>query len=123
MPPVAQDPVRRVPFTVPAGTSTSSAGVDLLGHVIVAVITPSAFTSTTVSFDQWVVTDPAANPNDGTWVPVYDSDGSEVAITVAANRVTLVSPSTFPYAAKVRVRTGSAEAAERTLVLVTRALG
>lgn len=116
-----QDPVRRVAFTVASGAAVST-DHNLLGHVVHAVITPAAFTSTTIAFDQWVVPDPAA-PNTGRWVPVYDSDGNEVSITVAADRFTVIPPSTLPYAAQTRLRTGSNEAADRTVTLVTRQLG
>lgn len=115
MPPIAQDPIRRVSFTVANG-ATASTKADLMGHVPVGVITPAALTSTTLAFDQWddVV---------GDWVPVYDDTGTEVSITIAASRYTVIPPSTVPYVGKTRLRVGSAEAAERTLVLVTRALG
>lgn len=116
-----QDPTRKVPFAVANGATTSDAH-NLLGHVIHAVITPEAFTSTTIKFDQWVVPDPDA-PNTGIWVPVYDSDGAELSITVAADRFIIISPSALPYAARTRLRTGSAEGADRVIQVVTRALG
>ena len=116
-----QDPVRRVPFTVASGAAVST-DQNLLGHVVLGVVTPEAFTSTTVAFDQWVVPDPDY-PNVGRWVPVYDATGDEVSITVAADRFTVVPPSTLPYAAQTRLRTGSAEGADRTVLLVTRQLG
>lgn len=116
-----QDPVRLVPFAVANGASTSD-DHNLLGHVIVGVFTPAALTSTTIAFDQRFVPDPAA-PNTGTWVPVYDSDGNEVSITVAAGRFTAINPTALPFAGQTRIRTGSAEGAARTIQLVTRQLG
>lgn len=116
-----QDPVRRVAFTVANGAAVSD-DHNLLGHVVHGVITPAAFTSTTIGFDQWVVPDPDY-PHVGRWVPVYDADGNEVSITVAADRFTVIPPSTLPYAAQTRIRTGSTEGADRRVVLVTRQLG
>ena len=121
MPPISKDPVRRVPFAIASGQTTSDKQ-DLMGHVIVGIITPSTLTSTAITFEQFV---PNADYPEaaGTWVPVHDSDGTEVSITVAADRFTAVNPTAVPYAGMTRIVAGSAEGADRVIHLVTRALG
>ncbi len=96
-----------------ATSATTSAAVSLIGVTILGVITPSALTGTSLTFQ---VSSSAA----GTYVPLYDSAGTQVSVTVAASRGYYLDPAIFAGWRYVKLVSGSSEAADRTFTLFVR---
>jgi hypothetical protein len=92
-----------------------SDAVDLLGFTLCAVETPAAFTGTAITFE-------VSNDN-STFVPVHKEDGNAYSITVAASRATIVDIQKFRGFRYLKIKSGSAEAAARTVVLHYASLG
>lgn len=97
--------------TIASGQQTSGA-VDLSGCVLVGLDMPSAFTGTTVTFT-------VSSSQSGTYKTLY-KDGANVSVTVTASRQVVLQPADFAGVRFLKVVSGSAEAAERTITLVTR---
>ena len=98
-------------ITVAAAGTTSNV-VDARASTLFALLMPAALTSTTATF---VV----SNASGGTFVPLYDVTGQPVSIPVAASRgLDLpVELAPWPY---WKIVLGSAEAAERSIILVAK---
>jgi hypothetical protein len=97
-----------------ANGETTSAVVCLRDHAMVGLITPAALTSTAITFT-------ASTTEGGTFVPVYDSDGSVVSLAVAQARAIGLSGAEADALAPfvwIKVVCGSAEADDRVLTLV-----
>lgn len=99
--------------TIPNGAATPTVGVDIKDHEVVAVRTPVALTSTTMSFT-------AATTLNGTYLPVYKEDGTPYSVTVAATRSTKIDPAALRGLRFIKPVMGANEAAQRALELVTR---
>ena len=99
--------------TTIAATSTTSAAIDLGGASIAAIIFPAAFTGTTITF---TVCDTAS----GTFVPLYDSSGSIVTVSVTVSAAVGFLITDFAAFRYVKIVSGSAEASERTLKIIPR---
>lgn len=98
--------------TIASGGTTSDV-IPVQDYVITGVIIPAAITSTTLTFT-------ACATKDGTFMPVYDSDGNQVSLAVAASRAIGLSGAEADALAPfqwIRVVMGSAELAARTLSL------
>lgn len=95
--------------TIASGQTVSGA-VSLGGASLVGIITPAALTGTTLTFQ--------ASADGTTYVPVYTTAGVAASVTVAASRYTAVPPTTIPGAPYLKVVSGSAEGADRTITLV-----
>ncbi len=92
-----------------AAAGTTSAAVNIAPLTLVGITFPAAFTGTTVTF---TVCDTA----DGTFVPLYNSAGA-VSFTIAQARHYALDPVNFRGIQFLKVVSGSAEGAERTLIL------
>lgn len=100
-------------LTIANGGTTSEA-VQLREYVMVGLLLPATLTSTAITFT-------ASNLEGGTYVDVYDSDGNQVSLIVAASRAIGLSGAEADALAPfewIKVVCGSAEGAERTIVLV-----
>lgn len=105
---------RTIPVTVTiANGATVSGAADLAGATVLAVRTPAALTGTAMTFQ---VSDDGV-----TYVPLYN-DGTLYSITVATSRGIPVNKALFEPWDYVKAVSGSAEGADRSIVLVTRAL-
>lgn len=94
-----------------ASGQTTSGEIDLKGGAMVGIITPSALTSTTMTFT-------ASDKEGGTFVPVYDSEGNQINITVAASQaiaLTGVDADALAPWSVIKLVGGSAEGADRTI--------
>jgi hypothetical protein len=94
-----------------AADGTTSASVGLSGRALVAIETPGALTSVSLTF---------LAAQGTTFVPIYSDAGSAYSVTVAASRHILIDPAKLVGVTNLKVVMGSAEAAERTLTLITR---
>ena len=95
-----------------ANGQTVSEAAPFYGLRLVGLITPAALTGTSVTFQGSV---------DGvTYVPIYDSAGVAITATVSTSRWTVLDPADFAGMAYIKVVSGSAEGAARTIVLIAR---
>lgn len=93
---------------------TTSGVLHLGDNMLVGLILPGTLTSSTITFE-------ASDKQDGTFVPVYESDGTQVSVTVAASRavgLTAAQADAMCAWESIKIVTGSAEAAERIIILV-----
>lgn len=97
-----------------ASSGTVSTAVDLHGHNLVGCVMPAAFTGTAITFQ--------GSQEGTTFTDLYDTAGSALSITVAADRFILFTPSDFAGVRFIKLVSGSSEGAERTLTLIHRAL-
>jgi hypothetical protein len=95
--------------TVIAISQTESAAIKFDGMALVGLILPAAFTGTALTF---LVCDTL----DGTYVPLYDSSNALVSMTVAQGRAYAVDPKNFQGIQYLKIKSGSSEAAARTIV-------
>lgn len=95
-----------------ANGATTSGAVDLTGTTLVGLHMPAAFTATAVTFT-------VAESAGGTYRTLY-SAGADVTITVAAAKYVALDPSVFAGARFIRIVSGAAEGAARTIILATR---
>jgi hypothetical protein len=92
-----------------SGTTSSARDLNGLGN-LVALVTPSALTGTSFTFQASV---------DGTTYNNVYNEGTQYSVTVAASRYVALDPAVFAGAQYVKVVSGSSEAAERTITLVS----
>lgn len=95
--------------TTIANGAQSSAAIPTGGKRLCGIIFPAAFTGTAITFE-------ASSVIDGTYVPVYNSGGA-LSYTVGTSRYVAVDPKDFEGIAFLKVKSGSAEGALRTLLL------
>jgi hypothetical protein len=100
------------PVTITSG-QTESAPVRLFGTTLVALSMPSAFTGASVTIKGSI---------DGTTFNTIYKDGADFAISVAANKIVVLQPADMAAVNWIRVTAASAQAADRTINLVLRAL-
>lgn len=103
--------------TIAASGSLSSAVRLKPGYDIAAIVMPSAWTAADITFQ-------ASADNGTTYNNVYDEDGNELTLTVAASRYVVIAPNQFRGAELIKVRSGTGasavnQAAARSLTLVT----
>lgn len=111
-------PIELVSVTISTGATGLSGSIDMTGCVLVGVQMSTAWTAGGITFA-------AATSESGTYQSVYGSTGDEITLTVDASRFVNVSPLTSVGYRWLKVRSGTsgtpvAQAAERTLTLVTR---
>ena len=105
--------------SIPAGATGLSDVIDLQGHVLVAIQMPSTWTAADLTFQ--VSLDGGTTFNN-----LYDSEGTEVALKVAASQVVAIKdPALMWHSGKIKLRSGTAalavnQTAARTLILATR---
>lgn len=99
-----------------ASGQTESQAIRVTSGAVLGIITPAALTGAAITFL-------ACEDANGTFVPVYDSDGNAVSLAVAASRAVGLSGAEadaiapWPY---LKLVSGSAEAADREIVVVLR---
>jgi len=96
--------------TTIANGQTASSEVDLEGFVLVGFETPAALTGTAMTFT-------VASAAAGTHKALKTSGGSALSFTVAASGYYSVDPVNFWGVRILKLVSGSAEGAERTLTL------
>ncbi len=97
--------------TVANGAQSSDA-IDLDGRTPMAIVTPSALTGTSLSFE--------ASANGTTYYDVYTTAGAVRSITIGASRYIPLEPNYFFGIKFIKLKCGSAQAAERTIMLLAR---
>lgn len=97
--------------TISSGQTVSGA-IDLQGHTICGLIMPAAFTSASLTFSM-------SQTVGGTYA-VINKDGSDLSKTVAASKYIVLSPSEFAGINFLKLISGSAEAANRQVIVVSR---
>ena len=101
-----------------AASGNLSAAVRLPnGHELAAIIMPATWTAAGITFK--------AGPTAATVADVFDTAGDEVALTAVAAHYVPIPPGTLHGAIYLKIRSGTsgtpvAQAAERTLTLITR---
>lgn len=91
-----------------ANGQQSSAAINCGGFTLVGIKVPAAFTGTTLTFEM-------CDTLGGTYVPVKNAAGA-VSITVAQGNYYAVDPKDFYGINFLKIKSGSAEGAARTLV-------
>lgn len=96
---------------------TKSDPVSIPGAQLVGIVTPGTFASTAVTFEM------ATDINTPTWVPVKDSSGSAISLTVATNSYYGFNANqidAFRGVQHLKVVGGSSEVANTKVKLATR---
>ena len=94
-------------------SGTVSAAVDLVGTGLVAIQLPT-MTGTAISFQ--------GSADGTTYTAIHDGAGAAVSITTATDTCTVVPESITRGFRFIKLVSGSTEAAERTIKLITRAI-
>lgn len=94
-------------------SGNTSAEIDLQGNTVVGVHMPAAFTGTSITFQ-------AAQGSGGTYQPVKDGAGNSYSLTVAAAQFIPIDPVKMSGVRFMKIVSGSTEAAERTLQVVSK---
>lgn len=95
-------------------SATVSNALDLRGKVLVALVMPSALTSTAITF---------TGSTDGTtYSSMTNSSGSAITCTVAASKHVILTPTDFYGARFLKLTMGSSEGADRTIIAVMRVI-
>lgn len=90
---------------------TVSNGIQLgVGRTVLALVTPAALTGTALSFQASV---------DGSTYNTVTDEGSAYSVTAAASRFISIKPALLAGARFVKVVSGSAEGADRTIIVVS----
>lgn len=93
---------------------TTSAVVRLGEYGLVGLIIPAAFTGTAITFT-------ACRTKDGTFMPVYDSDGNQVSVAVAVSRAVGLSAAEADALAPfhyIKLVSNGSEVADRSIDMV-----
>lgn len=112
----AESPIlRSVSVAIGSGASLS-AEATLNGARVVGILMDASWTAAAISFD-------AAPAPGGTFGPVYDGDGNEISLTVAAGRYIVILPGDLYGIGALKVRSGLAgapvnQAGARSLTLI-----
>ena len=97
--------------TISSGGTVSSALELGVGRSVLALVTPAALTGTALSFQASV---------DGSTYNTVTDEGSAYSVTAAASRFISIKPGLLVGARYIKVVSGSAEGADRTIVVVSR---
>jgi hypothetical protein len=108
-----------VAVSIPSGTAIMAAGVDIGGAGIVRILMPAAWTAAALTAQ--------VSQDDATYYDLYDATGTEWSATVVAAHAVALDITTFTGIRFIKLRSGTgaapvAQAATRSLTLVTRAL-
>jgi hypothetical protein len=99
-----------VAATIANGNQESTV-IHCLGLSLVGIALPAAFTGTALTFE-------ACDTVDGTFLPVYDTlSGTALSYTVAQGHFVAIDPAPFQGVAFLKIKSGSAEAADRALIV------
>ena len=102
-----------VDVTIANGQTTSGAADLSHGSTLIAISMPAAFTGTALTFT-------GCDTSDGTFKALYDSTGTAVTATCAASRYIVLDAALFAGVPYLKVVSGSAEGAARTVRLIVR---
>ena len=100
-----------VDVTIANGATVSSAAT-LYGSRLVGIITPSALTGVAFTFQ--------ASADGSTFTAVYDTNGAAISATVSTDQWVVLDPADFAGIPYLKVVSGAAEGAGRTISLVVR---
>jgi hypothetical protein len=103
--------IRHIDVTIANGAQTSSEA-NLGNAELVGIHLPAAFTGVALTFT-------AAKTPGGTFQGVYNSTG-QVSYTVAQGRYYAINPQDFRGVENLKIVSGSAEAAARTVTLIVK---
>jgi len=103
-----------VTVTIGSGQQSSSA-ISTGGMALVGFSLPAAFTGTAVTFE-------VATTLAGTYQPLYDASNAVVSVTVTQGRVYTLDPKYFQGIQFLKIKSGSAEGAARSVVLALKGL-
>jgi hypothetical protein len=106
----------KVKTVIVASGGTTSAAFAVGAGAIAGLITPAALTSTSIAFH-------AADSQDGTFKPVYDSDGNAVAFSVGTSRAVGASGAEADALAPFewfKLVCGTSEGGDRTFQIVVK---
>lgn len=112
---ITYDPVQEIPKTIANGSNVTEE-IDLRGHLLVGVELPADFTSSTFTLE-------IRTENSTQWSPVYDKDGNIYTVSVSAATFVALPAGDVAALKRFRLKLSDAEAAERTVKLVSRQLG
>ncbi len=101
------------PAVTIANAATQSSVHDLEGDTLVGFYTPAALTGTTITFE--------ATRDGSNFFPVRNASG-QISYTVTTSQYYAVNPSDFAGVRQVRLVSGSAEGAARTITLACRTI-
>lgn len=110
---MALENAQRINVTIANGQTTSDAASDDRA-TLVALVTPAALTGVALTF--------SVSADGVNYATLYKDDGNAYSVTAAASRFIALDYAKFVGARFVKVVSGSAEAAQRTIVTVWRAL-
>ena len=99
--------------TISSG-QTASSSVDLLGRGLVGMILPAAFTGATITFQM--------STDNSTFYAIYNTSNTQLSATVTQGRAYFFTPGDFIAARYLKLVSGSAEGADRTITLIMREL-
>ena len=94
-----------------SSSGTTSTGVDTGENTFTGFITPAALTGTTFTFEVSI--------DNSTWFPKYDKTNTQLSVTVGTSRAYYFPPQDFASDNYVRIVSGSAEGAARTIIGLT----
>ena len=86
--------------TIASGASQSEA-LDAREFIPTVLLTPAAWDAAAITFL-------VSERRDGTYLPLYDSFGAEVSVTVAVSRAIALDPTTFAGLRFFKLRSGTA---------------
>lgn len=95
-----------------ANTATASGAIDLMGATLCGIHLPAAFTGTSLSFT-------VATAGGGTY-QTLQRNGSDYSVPVAQGKYVSLDPAIFAGVQFIKIISGSAEGADRTLNLAVR---
>lgn len=99
--------------TITSGQTVSSA-VDLKGYDMLAFILPAAFTGTTIQFQM------SPTSINGTYYDCYNIANAVMQATVTQGRAYFIEPQDLAGIRFIKLVSGSAEGADRTILIGTR---
>lgn len=105
-----------VPITIPNGTTTAAAAVDLTNKIIVGVIFPAAFTGATITFStSW----------DNSTFYTANTGAADITVAKQLGKLVAVKDTSYQYldflGRYVNIVSASSEGGDRIVQLVTRA--
>ena|SRR5882724_101871 len=100
-------------ITIASGQTVSNA-IDLGEMCLCGIQTPSALTSTAFTFQ--------GSSDNSTFCAMTTQDGTAISVTVAASKLIMLPPANFAGVRYLKVVAGSAEGADRNIILLVRAV-
>lgn len=99
--------------TILSGATVSDA-IDLIGRGCLVIYLPATFTGATITFQ--------GSYDNVTFLALYNTSNTQMSMTVTQNRAYVLSPEDLVGIRYLKLVSGSAEGADRTITLVTRQL-